>query len=257
MPIARGTLATPGGPVNRTPNTYGVGEVITLGCNLFPHGTTAAAFGGVLNWSVLSGGGAVTGNTGVGGAVYTAPDTASTVKLALSRADNMSILFRKTIKIVAPNGVQFSRHDAVTLHTNGMAGAGFRAHIKLLPNGVSFNNVQIREGSFKAKGSGAYANEEGREHATGAWVPVANFNHVGGVGGAVFDTVRAADTAGPDFEAGEFNWNIPWQYRVAPAGDAHHIDYVVHKQTVNLLGHVTILKGGITVSADVNDPNGV
>ena len=220
---------------------------------------TIANFGGNLQWKVDSGGGVVAGNTGAGVATYTAPDKKSTVKLALFRNDNKAVVFTKTIMIVAPTGVKFSRHDGVTLHTNGMAGVGFRAHIKLLPNGVSFNNIEIREGSFKAQGSGSYANENGREHATGAWVPVANFNHVGGAAlgaGAVYDTVRAGDRAGP-FEVGAFNWNIPWEYRVTPAGSAHVFDYVVHKQEINNLGNVTITKGGITLSANVNDPTGV
>lgn len=252
MALAKGTLTTPGGPVNRTKATYGVGEVINLGLTIHPPTATIADFGGALNWAVESGGGVVTGNTGLGVAVYTAPDTEqNAVKLVLKRPDTRAIVFRTTIKIVRPEGVRFSRNDNIILHTQGMAGAGFRADIKLLPNGVSFNNIQVREGSFKAKGTGAYANEEGREHATGVWVNVANFNDVQGV-----DTVRAADTAGPPFEAGEFSWYIPWQYRVG-AGNPHLIDYVTHKQTINQLGHVTILKGGITVSADVNDPTGV
>lgn len=251
MAIAKGTLATPGGPLNRTKATYGVGEVINLGVRISPGTATVADFGGVLNWAVQSGGGAVTGNTGLGGAVYTAPDTEqSAVKLVLKRPDTQAIVFTTTIKIVRPTGVKFSRHDNVLLHTQGFAGAGFRADIQLLPTGVSFNNVQVREGSFKAKGTGAYANEEGREHATGPWMNVANHNDVQG-----FDTVRSADTGAP-YETGEFNWYIPWQYRVG-AGEAHLIDYVTHKQTVNQLGHVTILKGGITVSADVNDATGV
>jgi len=234
----------------RTKGTYGVGEVITLGRTLHPGTATLADFGGALTWRVTKGRGVVTGNDNAGNATYTAPDIASEVTVSLLRNDTQARVASASFKVIAPSGVSFIRHVGPVLHTNGTASAGFRADNRLLPRGVSYQNIEIREGAFKGKGTGSYANEDGREHEVGAWGvgTVANGNQIAG-----FDTVRSDDTLAP-FVPGTFEWYIPWSYRVLPAGTEHIFTYITHKEDINALGHVTITKGGVTVSANVGDP---
>lgn len=245
-------------PVVAIPNQlnrkkFGVGEVVTLSCVIT--GGTIASFGGAISWRAVSGSGVVTGNDNLGNATYTAGSIGGSAKLEIIRNDTKAAIASVTMNIIAPTGIKFIRGPNMgVLHTNGVAGAGFEAIQHLLPAGVSYQNIEIREGSFKAKATGSYAAEDGRDHATGAWGvgTVANGNVVAG-----FDTVRSADIAAP-YVPGTFEWYIPWQYRVLPAIKANDppktIEYITHKQEINALGHVTITKGGITVSANVGDP---
>jgi len=249
------SVLTPQVAVVGQPNRkkFGVGEIIDLSCII--RGGNIADFGGLISWKVHSGGGAISGNDNAGNATYTAGDLGATVSLKVIRNDTKKDIHSVTIHIVAPTSIKFIRGpNQGVLHTNGLAGAGFEAYQNLLPAGVSYENIEIREGSFKSKGTGSYKHEDARVHATGAWGvgTVSNNNQIAG-----FDTVRAGDV-NPPYEKGTFEWYIPWQYRLIPAIKAnapvHTISYITHKQEINSLGNVTITKGGITVSANVNDP---
>src|SRR6185503_6436464 len=185
--------------------------------------------------------------TAGGVATYTAGPITAEVKLHLVRAQPFSVVMTKRLWVKAPTTVRMVRANNTIRHTNGMAGAGFLAHMRLQPTGVSFSNIEVREGKFRGVASGSFAHENGREHQTGPWLAVDAPNEVLGA-----DHIDSGDVDAP-FVSGRFDWNIPWEYRVGGGGTVRHIDYIVHWQTINAAGFVTIEKGGVQVSKAVTD----
>jgi hypothetical protein len=138
-------------------------------------------------------------------------------------------------------------------HIQGKPSAGFRGRPFITPSDVSFINIEIREGQCLGIGTGYYTYQNGLNHPDGPWVGVISGN------AAKPSKVRAADVIrsgadGPEVSAiGSFNWPIPWLFRVAQGGEKQ-FSTITHHHESDAAGRVTISKGGVSVSANINDP---
>lgn len=275
MANVKGVLAPAVNVAHRMEGRYGVGEVIQLSVTVMPHGATAAVLVEGVKWKRTSGvNGALTNvNTALGTATLTLGSQAGDMGLEVwSEADLPRKLASVNIKVLAPNGVVFRKVPGTTIaHVQGAAHAGFIAEAEIEPIGVSFQNVEVREGKFKAVASGAFAHENGMEHQFGPWLGIACNIATGVNRWLAYDQVESShgvprtdhlgalvlDLHGrPTFEPSSFQWNIPWHYRVVGEVDAGKIFvYMLHKQSVEVTGRVTIKKHtSESCSANLHDP---
>ena len=222
---------------NRVAGKYGIGEVITVSCTATPRGSNIADLGGV-GYRIVQGSGRFTAaNTVAGTAVFTASGKAETVKIeAFGVAAPSKQLAVASMTIVAPTGLAFTRVGNIK-HTNGSADAGFRGAVTLQPAGVSYQQLVIREGEFKGKGTGYYAAQNNLVHpATGAGVAIVNGNAV-----SRQDEIYSG-IQGQPWTAGEFQWHIPWQYQLIGTQAWVTFAYADHVQSITALGAVSIGK---------------
>jgi hypothetical protein len=257
MPVVKPVLAPVVAILSRTAAkgaSFGIGEVINLSVTVMPNTANVATFGGV-RWAIKNGVGCTLGavNTGLGTAQLTIGATPGTIELAAYGVNNNATLLTKKITAVAPNDVVFTKIGTVDSR-QGVAEAGFIAQLSLLPSGVSFQNVEIREGKFKGKGVGSLADGEGDEHPDGAWLgvvcnPVTGSNLVQG-----HDMIHSGAGVYP-FTDSKFEWYIPWLYHLIGGLTETTFVYCTHKETINAMGRVTIEKHNSGVyGASLNDP---
>ena len=226
----------------RTKDTFGVGEQVVLSVNIMPPGAAVPP----LNFIVESGGGTIRNAVPANSfARFTAGAIKSTVKLIAVDAQ-MKGYATKTISVLAPNVIKM-----VTVTANpppsGTVGAGFIAtRIRLEPKNVCFEAIMVREGACRAKASGYYLPFNNMQHDPGPWVTVQAFNKV-----TATDDINSGDPGGSP-ASGIFEWPIPWEYRLGAVSNPHRICEVLHKQEINMLGHVTIYKGGQKAERNVN-----
>lgn len=275
MANVKGVLTPAVAIVNRMKGRYGVGEVIQLSVAVTPPGALAAVLADGVKWKRKSG---VAGrlsivNPATGTATLTLGSTGGDMGLEVwSEAAPPSKLASVNIKVMAPNGVVFRRVPGSTIaHDHNTAHAGFIAEADIQPIGVSFANVEVREGKFKAVASGAFAHENGVEHQFGPWLGIACVPLTGVNQWVANDRVESShgvartDATGalvldgqgrPTFVPSSFEWNIPWHYRVVGELDNGEIFvYMVHKQTVEVTGRVTIQKHtSQSCAANYSDP---
>jgi len=218
----------------RTKDHYGVGEVVDLSVDVKP--ASQAALLGNLTFSA-NGGRISNALPAAGTARFTAGDQKATVQLKVTDV-NRNQLATKTIFVIAPNEIKMT---TVTLMPPplGQPGAGFLAtRIRLHPLNICFENIEVREGTCKAVANGYYQGWHNLVHPVGNWADVVDFNDV-----LLDDDIQSGDPGG-QLANGVFEWPIPWEYRVGATGTARQIAIVRHKQEINVLGHVTIWKGG-------------
>lgn len=276
MPAVVKAVLTPAVAVaNRTKAQYGIGEVIQLSITTTPTGGLAGVLADGVKWKRTAGvAGALTAaNTGLGTATLTLGGTPGEMTLeAWSEAALPKRLATAKFKVVAPTGVVFRRVPGSTIaHVQNAAHAGFIAEAEIQPIGVCFNNVEVREGKFKAVASGAFAHENGVEHQFGPWCPIVCAPLTCVNDWQATDRVESShgvpktDAAGapvldlhgrPTFEPSAFEWNIPWHYRVVgTAGNGTIFVYMLHKQSVEVTGRVTIKKHtSETCAKNYSDP---
>lgn len=235
---------------NRTVGKYGVGEVVNLSC-VVSGGSSIAALGGV-GYKIKEGSGALSAaNPALGTAVFTASGKGETVKIAAYAQNNPSQeLATAGFTIVAPSSLKFVKNSHV-FHTHGQADAGFRGDIFLQPPGVSYQNLEVREGEFKGKGEGYYAVQNNMNHpASVAAVGIVNGNQVNGQ-----DTIYSG-IQGMPWSVGKFDWYIPWQFRIVGTTDWTTFAYANHTQQITATGVVTIGKFNAgPFSAKPSDPS--
>ncbi|SEF24325.1 hypothetical protein ABL840_13095 [Variovorax sp. NFACC27] len=273
MAIVKTVLTPAVAVVNRTAGHYGIGEVIGLSVQVKPATSNIATFGGI-TWRRAGGvaGTLTLVNPAAGTATLTLGSTGGTMTLEAWSVNPLAKQATVNITVVAPNDVLFKRVAGGTIeHTQYQASAGFIGEADILPSGVSFANVEVREGSFHGVGSGAFANLNGINHPPGPWAGIVCTAATGNNQWQVYDQVRSgwgAHRTTPQgapildlqgrltYEAASFEWNIPWHYRiVGTVGNGVIFRYMLHKQTVNMAGRVTIKKhNSETCAANWGDP---
>jgi len=235
----------------RSTTRFGIAEVINLSFNSTQ---TAAALGG-LQWSIVSGGGTLTGAGTGGTATYTAPGSAGTIVLRLSIVSGAQQGQKKdyTLTVVAPTGGLLVKISNIR-HTQGYISVGFQGSIFLQPTDVSFANLQFAEASALAAASGYFASLNGEAHPpTNPPVTVGRCDSVIGCQVLANDTVDTDDDP-PPFSTGDFLWAIPWDYE-APGGALTQFIIVNHHQTASPDGTATIEKAGAgPFSKNASDP---
>lgn len=229
----------------RSNTRFGVGEIINLSFQSTPP-RTAAQLGGLI-WSIASGGGTLTGNTGNNGkGVYTAPATAGSVTLELtvvSGPNANSVVARRTINIVAPSdALMVQRPGTNVKHTTGLWSVGFKGNVFLRPTDVSFSRMQWGEGTVNAVASGYLAIWNGRPHLASQLFKVGPGDSTLGCRVMTIDTVFSGEL-GPPFSIGDFLWAIPWEFSV---GGSPRVSFTTanHHATADAVGTATISKKG-------------
>ena len=267
-PVAvNGTVTPEDNFAGRSKTQYGVGERLRLDFTTNPLGATAASFGG-LQWYIKNGKGTLVNEGGNNGkAIYTCPENAEQGSITLElRTTGMPAAIKATrsFTIVAPNNVVISRAPGTgTFHRQGIASSGFRGEIFLQPAGVSFRNLEIREGSAPSTGTGSMAqNINGFKdigsirHATmGTWVTIGGGSIATGCKADGIDEINAMPMD-PPFAVGTFTWSIPWYYRIVGShGTDRQFAFMHHQESVDAAGQMTMTKGGTTVVHNAADPD--
>ena len=156
--------------------------------------------------------------------------------------------------VVEPNGVTMEQVPGTGVwHRNGFASAGFLGRPFIMPNDVSFINVEIREQVCTGTGTGFYSPLNGIQHSLGTWLSVGvgtdtKPNVLNGT-----DIIKSGSFS-PPFSVGAFIWPIPWEFRVS-SGSAKVFTTVSHQQEADAQGKVTISKGGVSKTTNANDPD--
>jgi hypothetical protein len=156
--------------------------------------------------------------------------------------------------VIEPTGVTMDQEQGTGVwHIQGKPSAGFKGRPFITPVDVSFIKIEVREGQCAGIGTGYYAYQNGLNHPDGAWVGVVSgsANNPSKVNGV--DTIRSGANGAAVPAIGSFDWPIPWLFRVAGGGEKQ-FSIVTHHHESDAAGSVTISKGGVSVSANINDP---
>lgn len=231
-------------PSDRTRKKLGVGEEVNLTLKPASLPSPSWAVTGTPGTSTLSPTSGITSKLTAGERACT-PTTEATI---------LGEIVKINFDVVEPTGVTMEQELGTGVwHVQGKPSAGFKGRPFITPVDVSFIKIQVREGQCAGVGSGYYAYQNGVNHPDGAWVGVitgsaTNPSMVDGV-----DTIRSGSD-GPAIPAlGSFDWPIPWLFRVAGGGEKQ-FSVVTHHHESDAAGRVTISKGGVSVSANINDP---
>jgi hypothetical protein len=238
----------------RSATDYGLKELIDLSFTTSPNVTAAQAGG--LDWSKKSGVGTVTPSSGsVGTGTYDAEGTAGAVTLSIKVVSGPSTGQERTVdrNIVAPNDATMTQAAGTGIrHIQDYISVGFKGSIFLSPKNVSFANINWREGTVSAVGSGCWASENGNAHPIGSSMTVSGCNTTTGCQVNAIDTVQAGDRGpypppNPAYCSGDFEWDIPWQYSADGGTNWVSFTTAVHHQwaeTAPNLGRANIQKKG-------------
>jgi hypothetical protein len=207
-----------------------------------------------------------------GSGTYVAGATGGGVTLTLSITSGISSPASRTISkvIIAPTLGYEILSDGRTYHNQGTDSVGFYAYFAVNPNNVSFQYVEMRETDCKPS------------TATGFLAVYANTYHMGGANPVVsdffpltFSALQGAWESKPEYDqvgfnrpldqtkyppngygAGNVQWQIPWNFTVTngPPNNSALINDVLQQGTTDTAGNATISKGGVSKTANVNDP---
>jgi len=231
-------------PSNRERKKIGIGEQVTCSVD---------ASVGSVTWSVESGGGTVSTQSGLS-TTFTAPDRAATcvVKAITSDDEECSVTFN----VVEPSGVNIVQEPGTGVwHTNNTASVGFKGRLYILPADVSFQQIEIREEDVAGVGVGYLSFKNGEPHGLKNWIPVDSpTNDTSGSKVNGVDTISSGTYTQQPYSNGTFTWAIPWEFRVG-TGSEKEFSTVTHKEEIDANGNMTISKGGASKSKNYADPD--
>lgn len=240
----------------RSLTSFGPAEVIALSFTASP-AVTATQAGGLL-WKQTTGNGTLTAASDGTGS-YTASSAAESVTLRLEVQDGPSKTLgpSSAISIIGPNAAyQVQSPGTGIKHVQGTCSAGFQAATFLLPKTVSFSHIQVREGSTTAVATGWLAPSNGNTHNAGSWFSVANCSVSTGCQIMALDTIYneyPQNYGGPTWGAGDFQWDIPREWRVG-TGTGIQFTSLLHHFVSDAVGKGTVSKGGAgPFSKNAND----
>jgi hypothetical protein len=155
--------------------------------------------------------------------------------------------FTVDFQVIAPDGGYVTKKIGSNIYhaDKNLSSVGFLGQLHLLPETVSFYNVDFREGGGVAQATGYYKSVpgiDGLPHPTGSWFTVFADNTVDAV-----DIINAGSFTGP-FEYGTFRWPIMWEYKVGQ-GTVKTIGVVKHFQVSDTI-KASIQKGEINQGSD-------
>lgn len=244
----------------RSTTRFGLSETLNLDYSAVPGIEAAEHFG--VHWTVVTGAGTMVSLPSVRipgapflpfPATYTAGNAAATEKVALTVIGGTAAGFNLTtvnLPLVAPAFSTMAQVPSTGLcHTNGMASAGFRGNIFMLPTDVSFSNIQWREGNGTGIGSGSFSGLTGRVHPTGSFMTIGPGNIATGCQVNTVDSVSTSTNSpstsfftGTDW-TGTFIWPIAWQFQ-APGGPVVSYMTAFHVATADRAGNTSQSKAG-------------
>jgi hypothetical protein len=234
-------------PADRTRTTIGVGEDVYLYCSE----------GGV-TWT-LGGWGALSSDSGASVTFRAGGDAGMAVITATGARCVCSIIF----SIIAPASTFMGRAPGYELkHHNGRPDCGFFGQFFLLPDSVSFKNIEVREKNSKCTADGFFQpfdnySHQGSAQTESPWFTMKDCIAGQGTPANLNDRICSGDTGkpGPPFEAGTMTWPITWEYRVW-GGPAIALPQFGQSHAVDASGQCSSSKGGTTVSTVLSDPDG-
>ena len=105
-----------------------------------------------MKYKITKGSGTISAaNPGLGTATFRAANKAEAVTISAVSGVGDKPLATQSLNVVVPTSLKFSKASNVH-HNSGSADCGFQGEIRLQPPGVSYENLEVREGSFKGKG---------------------------------------------------------------------------------------------------------
>jgi len=159
------------------------------------------------------------------------------------------------ITVVKPSGVKIDIISGIR-HTQGIPSCGFWGKAYLQPSDVSFNGLQVKEGTVRAVATGYFAhlNEEMHPESDN-WVDVITvrpgWGSIGGEDQILFESENYTP-----YVNGRYTWPIPWYYK--DAGGLPELftvcNYEATIEPIDDTAMVTLKKGGAEAQKRVNEP---
>lgn len=232
----------------RDPKKLGIGEEIGLSID-------NPGFHRTVTWAILSGGGTLIAGAVNGSATYRAPSTAGNVVLRL-RDDGGTVHQTLAYEIVAPIPQLILDVKEAAAHEWGRTNGGFKGTVRMLPNDVSFSNLQVTEGvdAVRPSDSGVFSGMVVPHPAARNWHPAMDITADGTIFNCV-DTVAlrpgnpldgmVLSSAKKDEVMGTILRSIQWHYRVN--GDPTVYDWCIAVSTYTAYGDGRLerTKGGV------------
>lgn len=239
---------------NRSQYFYGIAEHVNLSFTASP-AVTAGQAGG-LEWKLAVGVGTVSANS-AGTGVFDAGALGGTVclKLEVLSGPSEGLGPQYARYVVAPWGAYMQQMpNTLVWHINGYYSVGWRGHAYLMPKDVSFTNIDFREGECWSTATGYLAVYHHVQHVpTTNWLDVLDGNATDGCRVDSYDQCEMFNPD-PNWADGDFNWPIPWQYRV-DGGSPVQIIIANHHATSDSNGTAVLEKRGLSKSTVPSDPS--
>jgi hypothetical protein len=244
----------------RSRTRFGLGELIYLSFTATAQ-RTPRDLGG-LRWVLLSGSGTLSAHDNNGLGTFVAGSSPERVRLQLRfqsgpHAGTGPVV---DLSVIAPNDATMVQEPGTPLyHDQNTCSVGFSGLTYLLPKDVSFKNLEFREDTARAIGSGFFTALNNLEHPQSDWFSIGPGNSLTGCPLSVPDSVRIGPgpviRLGPPYRIGTFHWPIPWQYRLG-TGPAVTFTTAHQHATADANGRATIQKKGAgPVARDPGDPD--
>lgn len=236
-------------PTNRTRLDIGVGEQVRL---------RISGANGTINWTIS--GSSTLSTTSGSSVILTAHDRQESTTVTATDA-SCSCQVSTTFNVIEPSAVQMQQAPSTNIwHTHNIPSVGIRTQIFILPDTVSFANIEISEDDCGGIVTGYFVGTplDGVRHAghgAGSWVSM--LNHVAGKGTEVAgrDTAQSGHcNFGLPYAAGTFDWPIPWLFRVG-SGASKNFTTVHQRFNINAGGDMTVAKAGANGAAALTDPS--
>ena len=238
---------------NRDNSKLGIGEEIILSIS-------NPSLHRPLNWNIHAGGGKLTAGPANGGATYQAPSTAANVVLQLLD-ETGGVHDTRAYQVIEPiPQLILDAVDGLKFKWGGTNG-GFRGTARMLPNTVSFANLQISEGQDAApwNDSGVFKGTTGPHAASGLWCQARAITQDGTLFSCT-DTVALKSSALDRMDVssarkhevmGMITRFIQWHYKVK--GDPTIYDWCVATSVYTAYGDGRLerSKGGAIVEVDI------
>ena len=122
---------------------------------------------------------------------------------------------------------------------------------------MSFKNITVSEDAVPGYGVGYFEYQTGDVHVPQPVGATLEDVVVPGKGTRVvpLDTIQAGSNNHQPYEDGAFTWEIPWRFRVGSGVKSPPFWNATYLKTIYPTGKMTLSKGGVTVSAELNDPS--
>jgi hypothetical protein len=227
-------------PPDRTRTMVGVGEEVTLTVDPAP-----------ATWSV-SGAGTVSPSSGAS-VTFRAGERAGSATVT---AEGAGCCCSITFTVVEPSGIMMSRTSLVR-HRKGKPDCGFLARPYVLPNSVSFQNIEVREKNSKATATGYFLLFNGTRHQPepqneSDWFTAQECCEGLGSPADCHDEIYSGYPGVPTPSVGLMTFPITWEFRVAGGGEKAMPDFE-QRHAVTSAGVCTTSKGGASETTNLND----
>lgn len=214
---------------DRARKKIGVGEAVLL-----------TAKPGPAEWKIENGGGQLSTDSGES-TTFTAPEREVEVLTISAQANGCQASI--TFEVVAPSGVMMEL-TSVLPHGHGAISAGMTTAIWLLPAGVSFRAVRIREEEVNATSWGYYQANPPHHPNPNPWA----IEGVDAKGTKLAGGDKCTTSLNSVGEGG-LQWAIPWAYTVGNDIFDYHLPSPVLQVAEVKNGVLTLSKAGASVKS--------